>query len=687
MKTNKLAFLFFILLSSFCISQVPVLNSNPSVTNRVLYLDFDGENVAGTQWNISYSTPTINALPSTISTANMINVWQRVSEDFRPFEVNVTTELAKFNAAPSTRRMRIIVTPTSSWFGTAGGVAFLGSFAWGGSPDTPCWVFEDQLGFSAKNITEAASHEAGHTLSLMHQSVYDGSCNKTAEYSTGQGTGMTSWAPIMGVGYTKNVTIWHNGKSSTSCTLTQNDHNSGSPGITGSNFLSYRADDYGDTYATAKQLVLGSTTVRDSGIISQPTDVDAFKFSLCNNRYITFLVKPWALDTVNYAAANLDVRFALYTSSSASLAIDTPLANLNTIVGINLGPGDYYFTIDGGGSANYSDYGSLGKYYVTIVSDNVPVITPSFTMPVTACTGQNLTFTDGSSGSPNAWTWTMAGATPSTSAAQHPTVSYTSSGIYTVTLSASNGTASSCPLSQTINITTGPSLSVSATNTLLCSGQTSTITVSGATTYSWMPGSLSGSIQVVNPGSNTTYTITGATGSCTNVITQAINASPGLTLNVIASNTILCSGQTVTLMASGANNYTINPGSITSSITPITPTASTNYTVNGSDASGCSGSNSIFITVTTCASINELSETIHNFKMYPNPTYGDLIVETSLENCVISVFDVIGNEIYKTTASNKKPLVINTLQWAKGIYFLKADSETGKQLVKKFVVQ
>ncbi len=58
-----------------------------------------------------------------------------------------------------------------------------------------------------KNIAEAASHEIGHNLGLNH----DGQTTSTAGYYTGHGSGATGWAPIMGVGYSKEVTQWSKG--------------------------------------------------------------------------------------------------------------------------------------------------------------------------------------------------------------------------------------------------------------------------------------------------------------------------------------------------------------------------------------------------------------------------------------------------------------------------------------------
>lgn len=52
-------------------------------------------------------------------------------------------------------------------------------------------------------IAEAAAHEFGHNLGLSH----DGTTTGTTYYA-GHGSGLVSWAPIMGVGYYNNVTQW-----------------------------------------------------------------------------------------------------------------------------------------------------------------------------------------------------------------------------------------------------------------------------------------------------------------------------------------------------------------------------------------------------------------------------------------------------------------------------------------------
>src|SRR5258705_4843688 len=215
-------------------SQVPLLNSYPSA-QAVVFLDFDGHTVNGTSWN--YNGP-IACGASGLNNSQLTEVFNRVAEDYRPFNINITTDSTVFLAAPANRRMRVILTVSSSWYGAAGGVAFVSSFTWG--DNNPCFVFTQLLNYNVKNISEAASHEAGHTLGLYHQSSYDANCNKLSDYYAGQGSGEIGWAPIMGVGYYQNFTLWNNGSNSNGCNSLQSDLSV----ITSGNGFTYRSDDY-----------------------------------------------------------------------------------------------------------------------------------------------------------------------------------------------------------------------------------------------------------------------------------------------------------------------------------------------------------------------------------------------------------------------------------------------------------
>ena len=172
-------------------AQVPVYSSYPSAS-AVIFLDFDGHTVDGTSWN--YNGPIVCGA-SGLNNTQITEIFNRVAEDYRPFNINITTDSTKFLAAPANKRMRVIITVSSSWYGSAGGVAFIGSFTWG--DDSPCFVFSALLNYNAKYVAEAASHEAGHTLGMYHQSSYDANCAKTTDYNAGIG----KWRNRLGAHY------------------------------------------------------------------------------------------------------------------------------------------------------------------------------------------------------------------------------------------------------------------------------------------------------------------------------------------------------------------------------------------------------------------------------------------------------------------------------------------------------
>ncbi len=60
--------------------------------------------------------------PSGYSIAQIERVWKGMAEDYRPFNLNVTTDRVAYDAAPSNRRTMVIFTPTYEWYGEAGGV-------------------------------------------------------------------------------------------------------------------------------------------------------------------------------------------------------------------------------------------------------------------------------------------------------------------------------------------------------------------------------------------------------------------------------------------------------------------------------------------------------------------------------------------------------------------------------------
>ena len=128
---------------------VPGLSSNSTATAKI-YLDFDGHTTTDTWWNSQYNdnknivTPAYSADSDTKTFSNsdidrISKIWQRVAEDYAPFNVDVTTiDPGNFSGKEG---LRVVIGGSSGWYGAkAGGVAYINSWRW--SSDTPVFVFE-----------------------------------------------------------------------------------------------------------------------------------------------------------------------------------------------------------------------------------------------------------------------------------------------------------------------------------------------------------------------------------------------------------------------------------------------------------------------------------------------------------------------------------------------------------------
>jgi hypothetical protein len=342
------------------------LSSRPSAVG-VVYLDFDGETVTDANWN---NGNVIAASASGLSAAQITEVWQRVAEDYRPFNIDVTTNRARYDNAPAGSRMRCIVTQNSSWYGSAGGVAWVGSWRLAGSSNVsatiPCWVFSNLLSLNPRYVAEAVSHEVGHTLGLSHDGLKDASGNVVAAYYSGHGTGNTSWAPIMGSGYYSNVVQWSAGNYGTNGNTGSNLENDLAIISDPANRSGYATDDAGGSRTTAEALRYDGSQVATSGVIERTGDVDMYSFTTAGGSVSFSLV----LESGGVAGqADLDARATLYNADGNVLADSNPTGSLYPSIGVSLPVGTYYLAITGVGEGavpgtGYTNYGSLGRYNI-----------------------------------------------------------------------------------------------------------------------------------------------------------------------------------------------------------------------------------------------------------------------------------------------------------------------------------
>lgn len=232
---------------------------------------------------------------------------------------------------------------------------------------------------------------------------------------------------------------------------------------------------------------------------------------------------------------------------------------------------------------------------------------PSTITAVTAytiCSGQSLSLTATSTNTSATINWydAITGNTIIASGTVYTTPTYTAAGTYTLY-------AGSCPgtYRQPITITVSNGLSLNVNSPTICSGETTTLTATGATTYTWLPGNQNTSTISVNPSSTTVYTVSGSSGSCSGSVTSTVTVLSQPTLNV--SNQSICSGETITLSTTGATNYTWMPGAQNSSSISVTPSVTTSYTVTGANGT-CTNSAVVSVSVTPTPTISVSSLTV-----------------------------------------------------------------------------
>ncbi len=399
----------------FPYSQTFLLHSRTG-SQRTIYLDFDGETIANTAWNGTHGTPAgpyfaeafsmdASAAFSNAEQDVIQSVWQRVSEDYAPFDIDVTTAdpgidaITRAGSGDQVYGTRALVTDDTDLTCTCGGFAYLGTFD--RTTDhpryQPAFVFPHRLYDNTKYIAEAVSHEAGHNLGLAH----DGT--DSAGYYQGHG----SWAPIMGSGYTKPIVQWSTGEYA-DANNTEADFD-----VIASNGGTLVADDHGDTSASATALGSGPTLAA-SGLIASDADVDVFRVDLAAGA-ASFSALPAPV------SPNLDILLELRNSAGAVLASNNPASatvssdvasGLSASVSTTLASGTHYLFVSGVGaglpaSSGYSGYGSLGRYNL---SGTVPE--PARTVSV----GDAPAVPEGATGAstPATFTVTLSSAAPST---------------------------------------------------------------------------------------------------------------------------------------------------------------------------------------------------------------------------------------------------------------------------------
>lgn len=324
--------------------------------------------------------------------------------------------------------------------------------------------------------------------------------------------------------------------------------------------------------------------------------------------------------------------------------------------------------------------GGAPSSYANYFVDEIKVLSPGTTLSLSStngnsplCAGETTTISALGAGS---YTWSTNAN--GSSIVVSPSVTTT----YSVNTTVACGNSSSAI---TITVTPLPSLVVSSTKSVICSGQSATLTASGALNYTWTPGSTT-STNIVSPVITTNYILTGVDAQgCSNQTAYSLIVNPSPSVSINGPDKTICKGEFVTLHASGATTYSWNTGSTSSSIT-FTPSGSGTYSVTGTNTLGCSSSATFSVSVNLCSGLIEEGES--GLLIYPSPFKNVLNLEvTTLMNLnkvlVLNSQGVLVKVFGKTDINSPgKVLQMDLGSLPAGIYFISVEGESFLKPIK-----
>ncbi len=424
----------------------------------------------------------------------------------------------------------------------------------------------------------------------------------------------------------------------------------------------------GSTPGTYDWYFGAATTATATGATANTTYTSA-------GTYTTTMIMEDACGSFGVASGTISVSLSPTASASTSqtLTCTLPTANLT-------GSGVSTYTWSGpsvvsGGNSSSMTAGAPGTYSLVgttggCLSNTATVILTSNTVAPTVlasssgsiCAGNSATLT--ASGTASTYTWNTSATTLTIAVSPTTTTGYTVTGTNAV-----NG----CTASASSNLVVGtlPTVSSSPSSTTVCNGSNVTLSGSGASTYSWTGGITNGNAFAATTSAN--YTVTGySAAGCSNTAVASVSVNPLPTVTATSPSSIICGApfqQTITLTGGGASTYTWNTTAISNTIA-VSPSVTTTYSVTGTDANGCMNMSSVMITVSACTGINNVTENIAQFVVYPNPNNGDFTISvTGLDKTPsVEIYNTIGKLVYKDVLTTEKNTFNTNL--AAGIYFI-----------------
>jgi hypothetical protein len=358
------------------------LHSRPG-SSKTIYLDFDGDTTTNSGWTDSegLTTKTVppfdrDGVPGSFNDTErnyIINVWQSVSEDYAPFDVDITTQLPPSTAlsidfpGDVVYGVKATITP-ENWLCGVGcvGVAYGNVFGNNLSQTSrayysPAWAFPS-ANMTAGTLAQTISHEVGHNLSLKH----DGTA--TADYYSGH----NNWTPIMGSATSRAFTQWSRGEYAGASNL-QDDL------AVIEQKIPLVADTAGSTPATARVIPITATNIEQT-TISSASDVDVYRVDGATLVQPTLRMAPFG--------PNLFATLKILDANGNPIATSPATSTSTSLTYSSISASTYYLVVEstasGTPSTGFSTYGSIGVYSLQLVLLDTPPSVSNISVAPTA---------------------------------------------------------------------------------------------------------------------------------------------------------------------------------------------------------------------------------------------------------------------------------------------------------------
>lgn len=301
-------------------------------------------------------------------------------------------------------------------------------------------------------------------------------------------------------------------------------------------------------------------------------------------------------DTVGWAGGALGT--LLYTSNGGQTWTPQASAATNDIFSLSMLSSSLGWLCAAGGQ--------ISKY-----EDNSAVVA-SFTTAAAVCQGEVNVFTDQSTGNPNSWSWDF-GDGSGTSNMQNPSYTFGSAGTYIVQLVAGNATGTTDTFTQSVLVhPPAPDAAFSVSDSTICTNDTlffTDLSTNNPGTWIWDFGDGSTGTFAQNPSyvypSPGTYTVSLTALSsltCSDTASKTVTVT-GPVMSILSNTTSICLYDTASISVTGASVYQWSPGTAlsdsTSDMVQAFPSATTTYTITGTDTAGCQATTNLTIIVNT----------------------------------------------------------------------------------------